>query len=251
MTEENSKMTEENKIVKINLNPMPYSSPHRPKVDIPDKVQYNYDPKYKNLFLSSFCLDFTYHFRYNVIETDENIIPEQTTPEQTTHEKTSNYNEILERIDWSLALARRPTSKTMRIFSTKAVGILKFFTKFEFKCILNSIDFTFDKKFVYNYDGLKERMEKSGLKQQIISIALHPWRITRMCHKFRLGFNCLREKLFYRMHRSGLKAELISVVFYHTLYEEIASTALHPDRLKWILKEYNIKFSTLIKLLFY
>ena len=95
-------------------------------------------------------------------------------------------------------------------------------------------------------------MEKSGLKQQIISVALHPWRITRMCQKLGLGFNCLKEKLFYIMHRSGLKAELISVVFYHSLDEEIAPFALHPDHLESIFKQSDLEhYTDLIDLLFY
>jgi hypothetical protein len=229
-------MIKENKIVKIKLNPKPYSCPYRPKVY--NEKQDKFDPEYDSLFLSDSCKD----FRYNVRKPDENIIPKQTTPEET-----SNYDEFPEHlpsIDWSL-LGPNPS----------AIGIFylyELFRKFTFCCILNPYDFLIDKKYVYNYDGLKRRMEKSGLKQQIISIALHPLRITRMCHELDLGFNCLKEKLFYRMQRSGLKAELVSIVFYHTLYEEIAPFALHPDRLESIFEQSNLEdFLTLIDLLFY
>jgi hypothetical protein len=236
MMEENSKMTEEDKIEKVKTvikpNPNPYASPNRPKVY--NEKQYKFDPEYDSLFLSDSCKD----FRYNVRKPDENIIPEKTQTYIYPPEQSNT------RIDWSL-LGPNPT--TIEIFRSHV-----FFRKFKFKCILNPYDFLIDKKYVYNYDGLKKRMEKSGLKQQIISTALHPWRITRMCQKLGSGFNCLREKLFYRMQRSGLKAELISIVFYHTLYEEIAPLALHPDHMKSIFEESNLDdFTKLIDLLFY
>ena len=221
MTEENSKMIEEYNIEKVKTvikpKPNPYASPHRPKVYY--EKQYKYDPEYDKFLLSYSNVD----FRYDVRKSYKNLTPKEIGDYNSLDDVDwSQFNSIgdynsLDDDDWSQFFSSHPDIRS----------IISNVNKPSFECILNSSSIYFNnEKPVYNYDGLKERMEKSGLKQQIISIALHPWRITRMCHKFHLGFNCLREKLFYRMHSSGLKAELISVVFYHSLDVEIGYTAL-------------------------
>ena len=216
----------------------PYGSHYRPTFNY--GPQYVFDPEYYGFLLCELCANFRYDVRepYEKIFSDAEYLPE-------TYQRIdwSLLEQTYQRIDWSLLQHNvQPNHGASIHYLTPG-----------FQCVLNPHKCKYDnEKPLYNYDGLKERMEASGLKQQIISISLHPWRITRMCDEFGLGFNCLKEKLFYRMQRSGLKAELVSVVFYHTLYEEIAPLALHPDHMKSIFEESNLDdFTKLIDLLFY
>jgi hypothetical protein len=275
MTEENSKMIEEYNIEKVKTvikpKPNPYASPYRPKVYY--EKQYKYDPEYDKFLLSYSNVD----FRYDVRKSYKNLTPKEigdylSLIDWSQFNSIGDYNSLddvdwsqfnsigdynpLDDVDWSQFIGDYNSlddDDWSQFYSSHPDirSIIYDVNKPSFECILNFSSIYFNnEKPVYNYDGLKKRMEKSGLKQQIISVALHPWRITRMCQKLGLGFNCLKEKLFYIMHRSGLKAELISVVFYHSLDEEILQLALHPDRLEWILKEYDINFSTLMNLLY-